>query len=241
MHKRLSWLGAVLSAVVVVFVASIVTNAGAPQPRAAGDEASLATASPTSPPNCDEFCTEETACEDACRYGTDITCGEYAQYAQGATCVSCGSACNAYVSCDLQCLEQGLRTCGETQYGCGSAPENCSSVCHEPSVYCSTACWDGSSTTTCGARGYRRDEPCYQSASDYSGVFEPYYPWWDPELQEWVTDCYVWIANFQYDPCQSGPIEDLWCSMMLVGADQPPGTCCETYGSIYGCNNVYGC
>ena len=83
------------------------------------------------PPNCDAICNEQSACEDACEFWGDITGGEYAQYAQGATCVSCGSACGYTTPFDLQCLEEGaLTSCQEAEYGCGQLPApQCSRVC----------------------------------------------------------------------------------------------------------------
>jgi hypothetical protein len=72
-------------------------------------------------------------------------------------------------------------------------------------------------------------------------VVEPYYPHWDSELQEWVTDCYVWVAYFNWDPCQSQPIESFGCLLDLLATDQPAGSCCQSYGPIYGCDNYYGC
>ena len=245
MQKRLSWIGAVLSATVVLFVAAVVTNAGGPQPIVGVSEASslYATASHDAPPNCDEICNDQVACEEVCRFGSDITCGEYSEYSEDPACVSCGSVCGQYQPC-VQCLEEGdLTTCEGAQYSCGSPPAaNCSSVCEEPSVLCSTPCWNGSSysPSTCGAEHYRCDESCYQAGWDYSGVFEDYLRW-DFDLQGYVVDCYAWLTYFDWDPCQSQPIQNLECHSFWVATGVPEGSCCDIYGSWYGCQNWYGC
>jgi hypothetical protein len=247
MQKRLSWTGGVVGVLLVLFVAVAATGARTLRPGEAALAPAYANVANTAPPNCDEICGEQAACEEVCRFGSDITCGEYAQYAEGPTCVSCESTCTEYSPCDLQCLDGGsLTTCDEVEPECGQQQgppaENCSAVCVPSSVYCSTPCWNGSSysPSTCGAEEYPCNEPCYQPGSDYSGLFEDGRRW-DYDLEIYVVDCYYWFAYFDYDPCQWKPIQNLDCYSHWAGGPVPEGSCCDTYGWIYGCQNDYGC
>jgi hypothetical protein len=246
MQKRLSWTGGVVGALLVVFVAVATTGARTLRPGETASAPAYANVADAAPPNCDEICGEQAVCEEVCRFGSDITCGEYAQYAEGPTCVSCESTCTEYSPCDLQCLDGGsLTTCDEVEPECGQQqgppPENCHSVCTTEEFFCDTPCWNGSSynPSTCGAEGYC-EAPCYRDDWNYSGLFEDYLRW-DPEVQDYVVDCYAYVAQFEWDPCQGSPIRNVWCGSMFVASGQPRYSCTDTYGPFYGYDNPYGC
>jgi hypothetical protein len=56
-----------------------------------------------------------------------------------------------------------------------------------------------------------------------------------------MVDCYYYLATFEYDPCQWQPIRNVECYYGSAGDPVPEGSCCDTYGWIYGCQNDFGC
>ena len=238
MQKRLSWTGGVVGALLVVFVAVAATGARTLRPGETASAPAYANVADAAPPNCDEICGEQAACEEVCRFGSDITCGEYAQYAEDPTCVSCES-CTEYSPCELQCLDGGsLATCDEVEPECGGPPaDTCHTVCDDEHVHCDTQCYNGSSfnPSTCVAEGYDCGATCYEWTAEYSGVFEDNAR---TEGGERVVDCYANVAQYRDDPCQHQPILDLYCSSTFLSTE-PQGSCSDTYW-MYG-ENWAGC
>jgi hypothetical protein len=213
MQKRLSWIGAMLTVLVVVFVTMAATNARGPETAAASAAwSSPGTTAVPSPPACDEMCGEEVSCaEGPCRYGSDMTCGEYAVLTHTVSCVSCASLCSPYGPCDDECLDPWqVTTCGEAQYECGEPPpENCSSVCDESTVPCTTPCWNGAAASTCGTERYDCDEPCWVPTWEYAGVFEV-------PSGESTVDCYVHRVTYDWDFCNGHGYQNLECDMDVL-------------------------
>jgi hypothetical protein len=244
MQKRLSCVGVVLTAAVVVFVTMAAPSARGPVMASAGSAAwsSPRTAAVPTPPDCAEMCGGEVSCgEGPCHYGSDMTCGEYAVLTHTASCVGCASLCSPYGPCEDECLEPWeVTTCGEAQYECGEPPpENCSSVCDESTVPCPTACWNGSSASTCVAENYDCGHPCWTPVWEYAGVVEDNVRWEDGA---WVVDCYAKTIEYEWDFCNNYGYKDLQCgSDELLEVSAPQFSCCGTYPWYGGCGNQFGC
>jgi hypothetical protein len=101
MQSRLRWASVLVSVLVVGLVLVGVTHAATSSESAT---TAIAPMIAEMPPYCEEICDQQTGCDEVCRYGSDITCGEY------GVCESCDSLCGPFSPGDLVCASEGHGT-----------------------------------------------------------------------------------------------------------------------------------